>query len=327
VTDADRDEAVIVAQPATRGTYGEFSIDTAGRWRYVLDNASPAVQALGTADIRTETFAVTSRDGTATSVVITVQGLDEPVAPAEPLPPVEPPPVTVVPPQPAAPTPEPAPLAPEPVAPPALVAAPFDSAVTSPANVAADVTASPITVAMQRMSDPAQAFHTFTFNDLYTSSSGFQVVVIEAPQPRLSLYRGVSDQYADAGTSSSFAVPYDAFAHSDPSERILLSAGLANGQGLPSWVRFDPQSGKFEFQAPAGYHGDLTVKVVARDTQGREATLLFRFTVGDRTAAERGGRAGLSEQLRQAGQRSVQALERATDAAKPAGRPAVRQAE
>jgi hypothetical protein len=67
--------------------------------------------------------------------------------------------------------------------------------------------------------------------------------------------------------------------------------------------------------------------VVAGDTLGRVATLLFRFPVGYRTAAVRGGRAGLSEQLRQAGQRSVQALERATDPAKPAGRPAVRQAE
>ena len=316
VTDSDQNEAVIVAQPATRGLYGEFSIDAGGTWRYVLDNASPVVQALGTADLRTETFVVTSRDGSTSSVRITVQGLDEPLAPAQP--PVEPPPVVVTPPQPTVPTPVPTPAAPEPVVAPAPVAAPFDSAMTASPRPAADASASPITAAMQRLLDPARSFHTFAFNDLYTSSSGFQVVVIEAPQPRLSLYRGVSDQYADAGTETSFAVPYDAFAHSDPNERIILSAGLANGQGLPGWVRFDAQSGKFEIEAPAGYRGDLMVKVVARDSQGREATLLFRFTVGDRKATERGGRAGLSEQLRQAGQGAGQALERAISSEKPA---------
>ncbi|WP_217474757.1 VCBS domain-containing protein [Stutzerimonas stutzeri] len=316
VTDSDQNEAVIVAQAATRGLYGEFSIDAGGTWRYVLDNASPGVQALGTADLRTETFVVTSRDGSTSSVRITVQGLDEPLAPAQP--PVEPPPVVVTPAQPTVPTPVPTPAAPEPVVAPTPIAAPFDSAMTASPRPADDVAASPITAAMQRLMDPARSFHTFAFNDLYTSSSGFQVVVIEAPQPRLSLYRGVSDQYADAGTETSFAVPYDAFAHSDPNERIILSAGLANGQGLPGWVRFDAQSGKFEIEAPAGYRGDLMVKVVARDSQGREATLLFRFTVGDRKATERGGRAGLSEQLRQAGQGAGQALERAISAEKPA---------
>ncbi len=316
VTDSDQNDAVIVAQAATRGLYGEFSIDAGGTWRYVLDNASPIVQALGTADLRTETFVVTSRDGSTSSVRITVQGLDEPLAPAQP--PVEPPPVVVTPPQPTVPTPVPTPAAPEPVVAPTPIAAPFDSAMTASPRPADDVAASPITTAMQRLMDPARSFHTFAFNDLYTSSSGFQVVVIEAPQPRLSLYRGVSDQYADAGTETSFAVPYDAFAHSDPNERIILSAGLANGQGLPGWVSFDAQSGKFEIEAPAGYRGDLMVKVVARDSQGREATLLFRFTVGDRKATERGGRAGLSEQLRQAGQGAGQALERAISAEKPA---------
>ncbi|WP_202948435.1 VCBS domain-containing protein, partial [Stutzerimonas stutzeri] len=86
VTDADLGEAVVVAQPGTRGTYGEFSIDAAGRWRYVLDNTAPIVQALGTADIRTETFAVTTADGSTTTVSITVQGLDEAVAPQPPRP-------------------------------------------------------------------------------------------------------------------------------------------------------------------------------------------------------------------------------------------------
>ncbi len=335
VTDADLGEAVVVAQPGTRGTYGEFSIDAAGRWRYVLDNTAPIVQALGTADIRTETFAVTTADGSTTTVSITVQGLDEAVAPqpqpprpappqpAPPQPapqpqpePVQPqpqplPPVVVSPPQPAAPVPLPAPAVPEPEAPPPAPA-PFDTAVAPATTLAApSAVAAPLIAAVQSRELDITFQARGDFGDLYTQRSGFQIVVIESPQPRLSLYHGISDQYADAGATSSFSVPYDAFAHTDPNERILLSATQANGQPLPGWVRFDPQSGKFELVAPSGYRGELTIKVVARDSQGREASALFRFSVGERRASE-AGRAGLSDLLRKAAaQRPVQAMERA----------------
>ena len=332
VTDADLGEAVVVAQPGTRGTYGEFSIDAAGRWRYVLDNTAPIVQALGTADIRTETFAVTTADGSTTTVSITVQGLNEAVAPqpqpprpAPPQPapqpqpePVQPqpqpqplPPVVVSPPQPAAPVPLPAPALPEPAAPPPAPA-PFDTAVAPATTLAApSAVAAPLIAAVQSRELDITFQARGDFGDLYTQRSGFQIVVIESPQPRLSLYHGISDQYADAGATSSFSVPYDAFAHTDPNERILLSATQANGQPLPGWVRFDPQSGKFELAAPSGYRGELTIKVVARDSQGREASALFRFSVGERRASE-AGRAGLSDLLRKAAaQRPVQAMERA----------------
>ncbi len=332
VTDADLGEAVVVAQPGTRGTYGEFSIDAAGRWRYVLDNTAPIVQALGTADICTETFAVTTADGSTTTVSITVQGLDEAVAPqpqplrpAPPQPaprpqpePVQPqpqpqplPPVVVSPPQPAAPVPLPAPALPEPAAPPPAPA-PFDTAVAPATTLAApSAVAAPLIAAVQSRELDITFQARGDFGDFYTQRSGFQIVVIESPQPRLSLYHGISDQYADAGATSSFSVPYDAFAHTDPNERILLSATQANGQPLPGWVRFDPQSGKFELVAPSGYRGELTIKVVARDSQGREASALFRFSVGERRASE-AGRAGLSDLLRKAAaQRPVQAMERA----------------
>ena len=310
VTDADQGEAVIVAQPATGGQFGEFSIDSTGRWRYTLDNTNPAVQALGTADRRSETFTVTSRDGSSTTVVITVQGLDEPVVPQPQPQPV--PPVVVAPPQPAAPLPVPPPAAPEPVAPPAPPA-PFDTTVAPSNTLAAPAPVAPPLMAAVQSREMDLALHSrATFADIYTQRAGFQIVVIEAPQPRLSLYHGVADQYADAGTQTSFSVPYDAFAHTDPNERILLSATQANGKPLPAWVRFDPQSGKFELSAPANYRGELTIKLVARDSQGREASSLFRFNVGDRKTSDASGRAALTDQLRQAAaQRPVQALERA----------------
>ncbi|WP_238538153.1 putative Ig domain-containing protein, partial [Stutzerimonas stutzeri] len=232
--------------------------------------------------------------------------------PVQPQPQPQPlPPVVVSPPQPAAPVPLPAPALPEPAAPPPAPA-PFDTAVAPATTLAApSAVAAPLIAAVQSRELDITFQARGDFGDLYTQRSGFQIVVIESPQPRLSLYHGISDQYADAGATSSFSVPYDAFAHTDPNERILLSATQANGQPLPGWVRFDPQSGKFELVAPSGYRGELTIKVVARDSQGREASALFRFSVGERRASE-AGRAGLSDLLRKAAaQRPVQAMERA----------------
>lgn len=39
VTDTDQNEVLTVGQAGTRGVYGEFGIDTAGRWRYASDTA------------------------------------------------------------------------------------------------------------------------------------------------------------------------------------------------------------------------------------------------------------------------------------------------
>ncbi|MBS4149918.1 VCBS domain-containing protein [Pseudomonadota bacterium DY0742] len=308
VSDADHGEAAVVAQ-TLKGAYGEFSIDAGGRWRYVLDNAAPTVQSLDTTDSRLDTFVVAGVDGSRVTVTVEVQGLNEPALPPVPAAPVPAPaPVAVQP-----------PAAPEPLAPPPPPA-PFDATVVPANSVAApSPTAAPLLAAAQAR-EPIPAFGGMgSFGDLYTQRSGFQVVVLEAQQARLSLYHGIGDQYADSGTRTSFSVPYDAFAHTDPNERVLLSASQANGQPLPGWVRFDAQSGKFELSAPGGYRGELSIKVVARDSQGREASALFRFNVGDRRAPELGGRTGLSEQLRQAGQRSAPTLEQSPPARGDAG--------
>nr|WP_321482738.1 VCBS domain-containing protein [uncultured Cohaesibacter sp.] len=138
-----------------------------------------------------------------------------------------------------------------------------------------------------------------------TSSIGFPIIVIDSGQSNLSIYRGVADQYADTGSQSSFAVPFDAFAHSDPNERISLTAKLSDGRNLPTWVTFDAQSGKFTANPPEGFSGELKIKVTARDSQGREVSTLFRFNVGEKRNGVTGGRASLSDQLRQAGERPI----------------------
>ena len=64
-----------------QGTYGTFTISRTGAWEYILDNANPVVNALTGGQTVTDTFPITSLDGTAlfddgtpAQVVITIRG-------------------------------------------------------------------------------------------------------------------------------------------------------------------------------------------------------------------------------------------------------------
>ena len=59
------------------GGYGTFTMTADGVWTYKLDNDNCAVQALNKCDTLTDTFTVTSIDGTAQVVKITIQGADD----------------------------------------------------------------------------------------------------------------------------------------------------------------------------------------------------------------------------------------------------------
>ncbi|MDR7028491.1 T1SS-143 repeat domain-containing protein [Rhizobium rosettiformans] len=81
INDPDAGEAAFVVQDNIDGTYGHFSIDADGTWTYVLDNGSSATQALAEGQVETDSFTVTSVDGTTHTVNVTVNGTnDAPVA-------------------------------------------------------------------------------------------------------------------------------------------------------------------------------------------------------------------------------------------------------
>ncbi|MFO0993533.1 MAG: VCBS domain-containing protein [Hyphomicrobiales bacterium] len=78
VSDPDTGESSVIPQSGVAGTYGTFAITAAGVWTYVLDNANAAVQALPQGATLTETFNVTSADGTTTqSVTVTITGSND----------------------------------------------------------------------------------------------------------------------------------------------------------------------------------------------------------------------------------------------------------
>ncbi|NIC43608.1 hypothetical protein, partial [Aquabacterium sp. A08] len=153
---------------------------------------------------------------------------------------------------------------------------------------------------------------TFPVEAILTSDIGFPVLVAEPGNtslpPNLTLANAVTDQFADPGTESRFAIPYDTFAHTKADAQITLLAKLQDGSDLPSWVVFDPQSGTFTVNPPADLpeaQRELKLMVIARDQEGREAVAPFRFFVGDdKTKPKVAGRLSLTEQLKLAAKRS-----------------------
>ena len=233
----------------------------------------------GTAAIKDDgSPAVIFSEGYTTGTPITGESNDDrpkPVAPAVPVTPT---------PEPA---PEPAPIA----APPEPVSAPV-------------VTFSPAVVDAQPapMQAPGKAE---PIGEILTSNAGFRVTVTEAKTPSLALFRGITDQFIEGNKPATFALPSDAFVHTQADAVVTLSAKLANGKDLPDWVQFDARSGTFQLNPPAGFNEELQIKVMARDSEGREASSIFKFTVGEgQGKVSPTSRSSLSEQIRLASKRS-----------------------
>ncbi|WP_306577633.1 VCBS domain-containing protein [Bradyrhizobium sp. SRS-191] len=82
LTDSDVDNAAntfsAVATPtASAGGYGTYTMSSGGVWTYALDNGNPTVQALNAGAVLTDTFTVTTIDGTAQVVTITINGAND----------------------------------------------------------------------------------------------------------------------------------------------------------------------------------------------------------------------------------------------------------
>jgi len=77
ITDIDAGQSSFTPQAGTAGTYGTFTIDAAGNWTYTAANNNPTIQALGQGQTLTETFTVTSVDGTAQTITVTINGTND----------------------------------------------------------------------------------------------------------------------------------------------------------------------------------------------------------------------------------------------------------
>ncbi|PSO16772.1 VCBS domain-containing protein, partial [Bradyrhizobium sp. MOS002] len=82
LTDADIDNlansftAVSTATASTCG-YGTFTMSAEGLWTYTLNNSNPTIQALKAGETLIDTFSVTTVDGTAQVITVTINGTND----------------------------------------------------------------------------------------------------------------------------------------------------------------------------------------------------------------------------------------------------------
>jgi hypothetical protein len=141
-------------------------------------------------------------------------------------------------------------------------------------------------------------------------NNSFQIVALPALPGggTLVAYNPIADVRSASGERISVQVGSDAFAQSGSNANVELTAQSADGSPLPGWLRFDGRTARFEGTPPAGFEGTLNFKVIARDSQGRVATQVFKIVISKDGAksswhsepAEPAGRVGLNEQLRNA---------------------------
>lgn len=279
-----------------------------GLWQLDLATATPVSGTLALAAGRTFVVTVAVTD-TAGNTAAATGALNVAV------------PTTVVPPTPEPPAPPPPPAPPIVMTPPAPPEVTIPNSFLSPATQAAILpTGSPESVAPRGPVNlpavtsprPSGLEAPSPAPTLTRGGEGlFRVTVI--PQPAgapdsLVVNRPIPDQVLPSSGRVAFSVPADTFAQTNPDALVQLAATQANGQPLPAWLSFNPQTGRFEGTPPPGVRGELAIRLVARDAQGHQAVSVFKVRLGTpargaQSAQPDAGRPGLSDQIRMAAQR------------------------
>jgi len=96
-----------------------------------------------------------------------------------------------------------------------------------------------------------------------------------------------------------YVVPSDTFLHTDQQARVSLAVTVVDGRAIPEWLEFDPNTATFSGIAPGDVAGEFLIKIVARDTDGRQAETVMRLIVEEPLDSASIGRARFSDQLAQ----------------------------
>ena len=147
---------------------------------------------------------------------------------------------------------------------------------------------------LRRFADEAQGDF-----GIRTRSEGFPIVVMRSDSTggdnsaNLLVNRGIPDALIqEQGRQFEVPIPNDAFAHSQQDAIISLTVTRSNGSPLPAWLQFDPRMGIFRGTPPAGFTGDVEIRVIARDQNGNQVEVTFRIRVGGDGRAIRSGALG-----------------------------------
>jgi Ca2+-binding RTX toxin-like protein len=89
----------------------------------------------------------------------------------------------------------------------------------------------------------------------------------------------LTDQTVDEGLPFTIPIPATAFADPDPGDVLTLSASLADGTALPTWLSFDAVTGTFTGTPDDAQVGSFELTVTATDREDERVTDAFTLTV------------------------------------------------
>ena len=92
----------------------------------------------------------------------------------------------------------------------------------------------------------------------------------------------IPNQTDTVGQVLNYTFPDSTFFDDDGNNTLSYSATLSNGNALPSWINFNPATGKFTFTPTV--IGSTGIKVIATDTANASATCTFTLNVINHTS-------------------------------------------
>ncbi|PXF29263.1 hypothetical protein WH50_21755, partial [Pokkaliibacter plantistimulans] len=99
----------------------------------------------------------------------------------------------------------------------------------------------------------------------------------------------ISAQSTTEDSAFSFTLPQGLFGDADSSDSLTLSATLADGSVLPSWLSFNAATGTFSGTPGNGDVGVLSIKVTATDGSNASVSSSFSLTVANTNDAPTAG--------------------------------------
>jgi Ca2+-binding RTX toxin-like protein len=95
-----------------------------------------------------------------------------------------------------------------------------------------------------------------------------------------TLQQPIEDQSAGQNQPFTFTIPSSTFADIDAGDTLRISAALANGNPLPSWLSFNPATQTFSGTPPLVNIGSLNIRVTATDSAGASVNDVFALDIG-----------------------------------------------
>ncbi|MFZ2451845.1 MAG: SdrD B-like domain-containing protein [Methylovulum miyakonense] len=129
----------------------------------------------------------------------------------------------------------------------------------------------------------------YTVSDGLASVLGNITVTVTGTNDAPTLEIPLADQTGQAGKPITLAILGNTFADIDQGDVLALSAQLANGDALPSWLGFDAATGRLSGLPGLAEIGDWQIQITATDLGGLSATDVFTLSIADEPPASLSG--------------------------------------